>query len=157
MINNWMQNLPILVYGDGKNICEWLFVEDHCEALDRVFHHGDSGEVYNIGGANEWTNIDIVRFVCKELDRELGRSEDESCEKLINFVTDRPGHDRRYAVDAGKIEKALKWTPRYYFEQGLAKTIRWYLDHQDWVKNITSGTYQDYYERQYGWNLITDG
>jgi dTDP-glucose 4,6-dehydratase len=125
LINNCLQNLPIPVYGDGKNIRDWLFVEDHCEALDRVFHQGDSGEVYNIGGANEWSNID------KELDKELGRSGDESCEKLINFVTDRPGHDRRYAIDAEKIEKALKWTPRYSFEQGLAKTIRWYLDHQD--------------------------
>ena len=150
LINNCLQNLPIPVYGDGKNIRDWLFVEDHCEALDRVFHQGVSGEVYNIGGANEWSNIDIVRFVCKELDRELGRSGDDSCEKLINFVTDRPGHDRRYAIDAEKIETALKWTPRYSFEQGLSKTIRWYLDHQDWVKNVTSGTYQDYYERQYG-------
>ena len=150
LIHNCTQKLPIPVYGDGKNIRDWLFVEDHCEALDLVFHEGASGEVFNIGGSNEWSNIDIVRFVCRELDKELGRSEDDSCENLITFVKDRPGHDRRYAIDATKIKTALKWTPRHSFEEGLSKTIRWYLDHQDWVSNITSGTYKDYYELQYG-------
>ena len=150
LIHNCTQDIPIPVYGDGKNIRDWLFVEDHCEALDCVFHEGDPGEVFNIGGENEWENIDIIRFVCRKLDKELGKSGNESCENLITFVKDRPGHDRRYAIDATKIKTALNWTPRHSFEEGLTKTIRWYLDHQEWVSNITSGTYQDYYVRQYG-------
>jgi len=149
LINNCTQNLPIPVYGDGENIRDWLFVEDHCEALDCVFHEGDPGETYNIGGCNEWRNIDIVRYLCRELDIELNRSGADSCEKLITFVKDRPGHDMRYAIDAGKIKNALNWTPRHTFEEGLAKTIRWYLEHQDWISNITSGTYRDYYKHQY--------
>ncbi|MBL4825253.1 MAG: dTDP-glucose 4,6-dehydratase [SAR324 cluster bacterium] len=150
LIHNCTQDIPIPVYGDGKNIRDWLFVEDHCEALDCVFHEGDPGEVFNIGGENEWENIDIIRFVCRKLDKELGKSGNESCGNLITFVKDRPGHDRRYAIDATKIKTALNWTPRHSFEEGLTKTIRWYLDHQEWVSNITSGTYQDYYVRQYG-------
>ena len=150
LINNCTQNLPIPVYGDGKNIRDWLFVEDHCEALDCVFHEGDTGETYNIGGCNEWSNIDIVRYLCRELDKELNRSGADSCENLITFVKDRPGHDRRYAIDAGKIKNTLNWTPRHTFEEGLTKTIRWYIDHQDWVSNITTGTYRDYYKHQYG-------
>ena len=150
LIHNCTQDIPIPVYGDGKNIRDWLFVEDHCEALDCVFHEGDPGEVFNIGGENEWENIDIIRFVCRKLDKELVKSGNESCENLITFVKDRPGHDRRYAIDATKIKTALNWTPRHSFEEGLTKTIRWYLDHQEWVSNITSGTYQDYYVRQYG-------
>ena len=149
LINNCLQNIPIPVYGDGKHIRDWLFVDDHCEALDVVFHEGVSGEVYNIGGANELSNIDIVRFVCKELDKELGRNGDDSCENLITFVKDRLGHDRRYAIDATKIKTSLKWTPSNSFEEGITKTIRWYLDHQDWVRSVTSGSYQDYYKRQY--------
>ena len=150
LINNCTQNLPIPVYGDGKNIRDWLFVEDHCEALDCVFHEVDTGETYNIGGCNEWSNIDIVRYLCRELDKELNRSGADSCENLITFVKDRPGHDRRYAIDAGKIKNTLNWTPRHTFEEGLTKTIRWYIDHQDWVSNITTGTYRDYYKHQYG-------
>ena len=150
LINNCTQNLPIPVYGDGKNIRDWLLVEDHCEALDSVFHEGDTGETYNIGGCNEWSNIDIVRYLCRELDKELNRSGADSCENLITFVKDRPGHDRRYAIDAGKIKNTLNWTPRHTFEEGLTKTIRWYIDHQDWVSNITTGTYRDYYKHQYG-------
>ena len=150
LINNCTQNLPIPVYGDGENIRDWLFVEDHCEALDSVFHEGDTGETYNIGGCNEWSNIDIVRYLCRELDKELNRSGADSCENLITFVKDRPGHDRRYAIDAGKIKNTLNWTPRHTFEEGLTKTIRWYIDHQDWVSNITTGTYRDYYKHQYG-------
>ena len=150
LINNCTQNLPIPVYGDGKNIRDWLFVEDHCEALDCVFHEGDTGGTYNIGGCNEWSNIDIVRYLCRELDKELNRSGADSCENLITFVKDRPGHDRRYAIDAGKIKNTLNWTPRHTFEEGLTKTIRWYIDHQDWVSNITTGTYRDYYKHQYG-------
>ena len=150
LINNCTQNLPIPVYGDGKNIRDWLFVEDHCEALDCVFHEGDTGGTYNIGGCNEWSNIDIVRYLCRELDKELNRSGADSCENLITFVKDRPGHDQRYAIDAGKIKNTLNWTPRHTFEEGLTKTIRWYIDHQDWVSNITTGTYRDYYKHQYG-------
>jgi len=150
LINNCTQNLPIPVYGDGKNIRDWLFVEDHCEALDCVFHEGDNGETYNIGGCNEWSNIDIVRYLCRELDKKLNRSGADSCENLITFVKDRPGHDQRYAIDAGKIKNTLNWTPRHTFEEGLTKTIRWYIDHQDWVSNIITGTYRDYYKHQYG-------
>ena len=150
LINNCTQNLPIPVYGDGENIRDWLFVEDHCEALDCVFHEGDTGGTYNIGGCNEWSNIDIVRYLCRELDKELNRSGADSCENLITFVKDRPGHDQRYAIDAGKIKNTLNWTPRHTFEEGLTKTIRWYIDHQDWVSNITTGTYRDYYKHQYG-------
>lgn len=150
LINNCLQNLYIPVYGDGKNIRDWLFVKDHCEALDCVFHSGKSGETYNIGGGNEWSNIDIVRYVCKELDQRLGRSKENSCEKLITFVQDRPGHDLRYAIDASKIKTELNWTPRHTFGEGLSKTIEWYLGHQNWIKDITSGTYREYYELQYG-------
>ena len=121
LINNCLQNLPIPGYGDGINISDWLFVEDHFEELDRVSHECDSGEVYNIGDANEWSNIYIVRLVWRELDKKLVRSGDESCEKLINYAEDSPGNDLRYAIDAEKIETALKWTSRYSFEQGLSK------------------------------------
>ena len=118
--------------------------------MDCIFDEGDTGETYNIGGCNEWSNIDIVRYLCRELDKELNRSGADSCENLITFVKDRPGHDRRYAIDAGKIKNTLNWTPRHTFEEGLTKTIRWYIDHQDWVSNITTGTYRDYYKHQYG-------
>ena len=150
LINNCTQNLPIPVYGDGTNIRDWLFVEDHCEALDCVFHKGDPGETFNIGGCNEWSNIDIIRYVCQKLDKEFGTNEKDSCENLITFVKDRPGHDQHYAIDANKIKATLNWVPHHTFEEGLTKTIRWYLDHQDWVSSVTSGTYRNYYKRQYG-------
>ena len=154
LINNSSQNLPIPVYGDGENIRDWLFVEDHCEALDCVFHEWDTGETYNIGGCNEWSNIDIAHYLCRELDKKLNRSGVDSCENLITFVKDRPGHDQRYAIDAGKIKNTLNWTQHHTFEEGLTKTIRWYIDHLDWVSTITTGTYRNYYKHQYGWLLF---
>lgn len=148
MIHNIQNRKPLPVYGTGDNIRDWLWVEDHAKAIDVIFHKGKSGEKYNIGGLNEWKNIDLVRFLCKLMDEKLGREAGES-EKLITFVKDRSGHDKRYAIDADKLEVELGWKPSITFEEGLEKTVDWYLENQDWVEHITSGDYQDYYREQY--------
>ena len=147
-INNIINNKPLPVYGNGKYTRDWLFVEDHALAIDLVFHEGKNHETYNIGGFNEWQNIDLVKLLCQQMDKKLGRAVGES-EKLISYVTDRPGHDLRYAIDASKINKELGWKPSVTFEQGLERTIDWYLSNQTWLKNVTSGDYQSYYEKQY--------
>ncbi len=148
MINNIVNSKPLPVYGKGDNVRDWLWVEDHAKAIDVVFHTGKLGETYNIGGFNEWKNIDIVHLLCKIMDRKLGRAEGESA-KLITYVKDRAGHDKRYAIDATKINQELGWTPSLQFEEGLEKTIDWYLDNSQWVEHITSGAYQQYYHDQY--------
>ncbi|HCP35285.1 MAG: dTDP-glucose 4,6-dehydratase [SAR324 cluster bacterium] len=150
MIRNCIHQDPLPVYGDGLQIRDWLYVEDHCEALDFVFHKGESGETYNIGGLNEWENLSMVRHLCEVMDSELGNSPEKSCLNLIRHIRDRPGHDRRYAIDASKICKQLGWKPRHQIREGLEKTLRWYLDHQDWVEQVTSGAYRDYYRKHYG-------
>lgn len=147
-INNIINKKPLPVYGDGKYTRDWLFVEDHAVAIDLVFHEGKNHETYNIGGFNEWQNIDLVKLLCKQMDEKLGRREGES-EALITYVKDRPGHDLRYAIDATKINKELGWKPSVTFEQGLEKTIDWYLSNQVWLKNVTSGDYKKYYDKQY--------
>lgn len=147
-INNIINNKPLPVYGDGNYTRDWLFVEDHAVAIDLVFHEGKNHETYNIGGFNEWKNIDLVRLLCKIMDSKLGREEGTS-EKLITYVKDRPGHDLRYAIDASKINKELGWKPSVTFEQGLERTIDWYLANEAWLKNVTSGEYSKYYEKQY--------
>jgi dTDP-glucose 4,6-dehydratase len=147
-IHNIIEKKPLPVYGDGKYTRDWLFVEDHAVAIDLVFHEGKNHETYNIGGFNEWQNIDLVKLLCKQMDTKLGREAGES-EKLIAYVKDRPGHDLRYAIDASKINKELGWKPSVTFEQGLEKTIEWYLSNDEWLKNVTSGDYQKYYEEQY--------
>ncbi|MBA9074645.1 dTDP-glucose 4,6-dehydratase [Flavobacterium gossypii] len=147
-INNIINNKSLPVYGDGNYTRDWLFVEDHAVAIDLVFHEGKNHETYNIGGFNEWKNIDLVKLLCKIMDSKLGRPEGTS-EKLITYVKDRPGHDLRYAIDASKIHKELGWKPSVTFEQGLEKTIDWYLSNEDWLKNVTSGEYSKYYEKQY--------
>lgn len=147
-IHNIIEKKPLPVYGDGKYTRDWLFVEDHAVAIDLVFHEGKNHETYNIGGFNEWQNIDLVKLLCKQMDAKLGRAAGES-EKLISYVKDRPGHDLRYAIDASKINKELGWKPSVTFEQGLEKTIDWYLSNEEWLKNVTSGDYQKYYEVQY--------
>lgn len=147
-INNVIEKKPLPVYGDGLYTRDWLFVKDHASAIDLVFHKGKNGDTYNIGGFNEWKNIDLVKLLCKLMDAKLGRKEGES-EKLITYVKDRPGHDRRYAIDAGKINKELGWYPSVTFEEGLQQTIDWYFDNQEWLKHVTSGAYQHYYEEQY--------
>lgn len=147
-INNIINNKPLPVYGDGNYTRDWLFVEDHARAIDLVFHEGKNHETYNIGGFNEWKNIDLVRLLCYQMDKKLGREEGES-EKLITFVKDRPGHDLRYAIDATKIYNELGWKPSVTFEQGLERTIDWYLSNEQWLKNVTSGEYAKYYEKQY--------
>lgn len=147
-INNIIQNRPLPVYGDGNYTRDWLFVDDHARAIDLVFHKGKNAETYNIGGFNEWTNIDLVKLLCSQMDEKLGRQSGES-EKLITYVKDRPGHDLRYAIDSSKIHQELGWEPSVTFEQGLAKTIDWYLDNEDWLERVTSGAYREYYERQY--------
>ncbi|MEM7657860.1 MAG: dTDP-glucose 4,6-dehydratase [Bacteroidota bacterium] len=148
-ISNIVNQKPLPVYGKGENIRDWLWVKDHCEAIDLIFHEGTNGETYNIGGHNEWTNIDLIRLLCKQMDEKLGR-EAGNAEKLITFVKDRPGHDMRYAIDAGKIGKQLDWKPSLTFEQGLSLTVDWYLDNQAWIERVQTGAYQDYYDRQYG-------
>jgi len=148
MIHNIQQNKPLPVYGEGLNIRDWLWVNDHARAIDVVFHNGVLGETYNIGGNNEWTNIDLVKLLCQTMDRKLGRPEGES-EKLITYVTDRAGHDMRYAIDASKIKRELGWEPSITFEKGLEDTVEWYLSNSDWLNNVTSGDYQSYYEKQY--------
>lgn len=147
-INNIINKKPLPVYGDGNYTRDWLFVKDHAIAIDLVFHQGKNHETYNIGGFNEWKNIDLVRLLCSKMDQKLGRSEGES-EKLITFVKDRPGHDLRYAIDASKINKELGWKPSVTFEEGLEQTIDWYLENTQWLNNVTSGEYQKYYEKQY--------
>jgi dTDP-glucose 4,6-dehydratase len=148
MINNIVNSKPLPVYGKGDNVRDWLWVEDHAKAIDVVFHTGKLGETYNIGGFNEWKNIDIVHLLCEIMDRKLGRAEGDSG-KLITYVKDRAGHDKRYAIDATKINQELGWKPSLQFEEGLEKTIDWYLDNPQWVEHITSGSYQQYYHEQY--------
>jgi len=148
MILNIQNNKPLPVYGKGENIRDWLWVEDHASAIDAIFHTGRIGESYNVGGLNEWTNIELVRFLCQLMDEKLGRTKGES-EGLITYVTDRAGHDKRYAIDASKLEEELGWTPSITFEEGLSKTVDWYLENQEWVEKVTSGAYQDYYATMY--------
>ena len=148
MINNIVNSRPLPVYGKGDNVRDWLWVEDHAKAIDVVFHTGKLGETYNIGGFNEWKNIDIVHLLCEIMDRKLSRPVGESAQ-LITYVKDRAGHDKRYAIDATKINQELGWTPSLQFEEGLEKTIDWYLDNPEWVEHITSGSYQQYYHEQY--------
>jgi len=149
MIHNIKNNKPLPVYGKGLNVRDWLFVEDHTSAIDLIYHKGTLGETYNIGGNNEWTNIDLVKLLCKTMDEKLGRKEGTS-EKLITFVTDRAGHDLRYAIDSSKLQKELDWEPSLQFNEGLEKTVAWYLDNEDWLNNVTSGDYQKYYDKMYG-------
>ncbi|MCD6354490.1 MAG: dTDP-glucose 4,6-dehydratase [Prolixibacteraceae bacterium] len=148
-INNIRNKKPLPVYGKGENIRDWLWVVDHARAIDLIFHRGKVGETYNIGGFNEWTNIDLIRVMCRILDKKLGRTEGES-EKLITFVKDRAGHDLRYAIDATKIRRELGWEPSLQFEEGIEKTIDWYLANEEWMNNVTSGDYKKYYNQQYG-------
>lgn len=150
-INNIIQNKPLPIYGKGENVRDWLYVIDHADAIDTILHKGKMGETYNIGGHNEWTNIELIRLLCKIMDEKLGR-EKGSNEKLITFVTDRAGHDLRYAIDATKLKEELGWTPSLQFEEGLNKTIDWYLENSDWLKKVTSGEYLKYYEKQYHQN-----
>ena len=147
-INNIRQNKPLPVYGKGENVRDWLYVEDHARAIDVIFHNGKVGETYNIGGFNEWKNIDLIKVLIKVVDKELGRSEGAS-EKLITYVKDRAGHDLRYAIDSSKLKNELGWEPSLQFEEGIEKTVRWYLQNQDWLDNVTNGEYQNYYEKMY--------
>lgn len=147
-INNIKNKKPLPVYGKGENIRDWLWVVDHARAIDVIFHDGKIGETYNIGGFNEWKNIDLIRVMCRIMDEKLGRNSGES-EKLITFVKDRAGHDLRYAIDATKIKNELGWKPSLQFEEGISKTIDWYLENKEWLKSVTSGDYQKYYEEQY--------
>lgn len=147
-IHNIKTGKPLPVYGDGKYTRDWLWVNDHARAIDTILHNGKIGETYNIGGFNEWTNIDLIKLLCAKMDTKLGRENGES-EKLITYITDRPGHDRRYAIDATKLNKNLGWSPSVTFEEGLEKTIDWYLENETWLANVTSGEYQKYYESQY--------
>ncbi len=148
-IHNIKNNQPLPVYGKGENVRDWLYVEDHARAIDVIFHQGKVGDTYNIGGFNEWKNIDIVRLLCQVMDRKLGRDPGTS-EQLITFVKDRAGHDLRYAIDATKLTDELGWKPSLQFEEGIEKTIDWYLANEDWLNNVTSGNYQKYYDEQYG-------
>lgn len=141
-----MKSIP--VYGKGENIRDWLFVEDHASAIEQIFHEGADGRTYNIGGLNEWKNIDLIRALCSIMDEKLER-EPGTSEKLITFVKDRAGHDLRYAIDSSRIEKELNWKPSLQFEEGLAKTVDWYLENSEWMENVTSGNYQSYYKKQY--------
>ena len=147
-INNIVNKKPLPVYGDGKYTRDWLYVVDHARAIDTVYHHGKQGETYNIGGFNEWQNIELIELLCEQMDTKLGRKPGESAE-LITYIKDRPGHDRRYAIDATKIRNELGWQPSVTFEQGLSITIDWYLENEEWMNNVTSGSYQQYYEKQY--------
>ena len=147
-IHNIKNNKPLPVYGKGENVRDWLWVVDHARAIDVIFHQGKVGETYNIGGFNEWTNIALIKLMCQKMDEKLGRLAGES-EKLITYVKDRAGHDLRYAIDATKIKRELGWEPSLQFEEGIEKTIDWYLENPDWLENVTSGDYQKYYEQQY--------
>jgi dTDP-glucose 4,6-dehydratase len=148
-IHNIINNKPLPIYGKGENVRDWLFVEDHVSAIDTIFHNGEIGETYNIGGHNEWTNIALVKELCKQMDAKLNR-EPGTNEKLLTYVTDRAGHDLRYAIDATKLKEELGWMPSLQFEEGLSKTIDWYLANTEWLTNVTSGSYQKYYEGMYG-------
>jgi dTDP-glucose 4,6-dehydratase len=148
MIHNILNNKPLPIYGKGENIRDWLWVEDHARAIDVIFHNGKAGESYNIGGLNEWTNIDLVRYLCQLMDRKLERNAGDS-ERLITYVKDRSGHDMRYAIDASKLKSELGWEPSITFEVGLERTVDWYLANQDWVNRIVSGDYKEYYDSQY--------
>ncbi|MEO8759627.1 MAG: dTDP-glucose 4,6-dehydratase [Bacteroidia bacterium] len=147
-INNIKNNKPLPIYGKGENIRDWLFVEDHARAIDVIFHTAKEGTTYNIGGHNEWTNIDVIRLLCQIMDKKLNRAEGTN-EKLINFVKDRAGHDMRYAIDSSKLQNELGWKPSLQFEEGLEKTVDWYLTNEGWLNNVTSGAYANYYEGQY--------
>ena len=147
-INNIVNNKPLPVYGKGENVRDWLFVDDHAMAIDVIFHKGKLGETYNIGGFNEWKNIDLIKVMIKTVDRLLGREEGTS-DKLITYVTDRAGHDLRYAIDSSKLKNELGWEPSLQFEEGIEKTVAWYLENQEWLDNVTSGDYQAYYQKMY--------
>ncbi len=147
-INNIVNNKPLPVYGKGENVRDWLFVIDHAQAIDLIYHKGKNGETYNIGGHNEWKNIDLIKVLCKIMDRKLSRTPGTSA-KLITYVKDRAGHDLRYAIDATKLKDELGWVPSLQFEEGLEKTVDWYLDNKKWMEHITSGDYQRYYKEQY--------
>ena len=147
-INNIRERRPLPVYGRGENVRDWLYVEDHARAIDLIFHHGRVGETYNIGGSNEWRNIDLVRLLVATTDRLLGRAEGED-DNLITFVRDRAGHDLRYAIDSTKLREELGWTPEVDFEEGIERTVRWYLDNEEWLTAVTSGEYRNYYSRMY--------
>ena len=148
MINNIKHRKPLPVYGKGENVRDWLWVEDHARAIDTIFHNGRTGETYNIGGYNEWKNIDLVKLLCTVMDAKLGRSKRES-EQLITYVKDRSGHDLRYAIDATKLNQELGWKPSLQFEEGLEKTVDWYLHNEEWINHVTSGQYQQFYAEQY--------
>jgi len=148
IINNILNRKSLPVYGKGENIRDWLYVEDHAAAMDVIFHRGKKGETYTIGGSNEWKNIDLIRFLCRLMDKKLDRSPGDS-EKLIRFVKDRAGHDLRYAIDAGKLKKELGWEPSLTFEQGLNRTVDWYLENREWLQHVLAGDYEKYYEKQY--------
>ncbi len=148
-INNIKNNKPVPVYGKGENVRDWLWVEDHARAIDVIFHQAKAGDTYNIGGHNEWKNIDLIRLLCRIMDGKLGRNMGES-EKLITFVKDRAGHDLRYAIDSSKLQRELDWVPSLQFEEGLEKTVDWYLANEDWLNDVTSGHYKEYYQKQYG-------
>jgi dTDP-glucose 4,6-dehydratase len=150
-INNIKNNKPVPVYGKGENIRDWLWVEDHARAIDVIFHQAKPGTTYNIGGHNEWKNIDLIHLLCSIMDKKLGREEGASA-KLITFVTDRAGHDLRYAIDSSKLQKDLNWVPSLQFEEGLEKTVAWYLENEEWLNGVTSGDYQKYYSKQYSEN-----
>jgi dTDP-glucose 4,6-dehydratase len=154
-IHNILNQKPIPIYGKGLNVRDWLYVEDHVRAIDTIFHKGKIGETYNIGGHNEWKNIDIIKELCAQMDKRLGREKGTS-EKLITFVKDRAGHDLRYAIDATKLNKELGWKPSLQFEEGLSKTIDWYLQNQAWLDQVTSGAYVSYYEKQYGRKVVRE-
>ena len=136
------------VYGKGENVRDWLYVEDHARAIDLIFHRGKDGEKYNVGGNNEWKNIDLIHLLCKIMDKKLNRPDGTSA-KLITFVTDRPGHDMRYAIDSSKLQRELGWKPSLQFEEGLEKTVDWYLANEEWLTQVTSGAYKNYYRQQY--------
>lgn len=147
-INNILNNKPLPIYGKGENVRDWLYVVDHARAIDVIFHNAKDGSTYNIGGHNEWTNINVIRLLCRIMDKKLNRAEGSN-EKLITFVTDRAGHDLRYAIDATKLKNDLGWVPSVTFEEGLDKTVDWYLNNSEWLQNVTSGNYMKYYEEQY--------
>lgn len=147
-IMNIINRRPLPIYGKGENVRDWLFVEDHVRAIDLIFHEGKIGETYNIGGHNEWSNIKLVKELCRQMDKKLSREPGE-CEKLITYVKDRAGHDLRYAIDASKLSQDLGWMPSLTFEEGLSRTIDWYLQNQTWLEDVTSGSYQHYYQQQY--------
>jgi dTDP-glucose 4,6-dehydratase len=147
-INNMKNNKPVPVYGKGENVRDWLFVEDHARAIDIIFHDGKNGDTYNIGGFNEWKNIDLINTLCKIMDKKLNRNDGETA-TLITYVKDRAGHDMRYAIDATKLNKELGWSPSLQFEEGLERTVDWYLANEEWLNRVTSGSYKSYYDTQY--------